>query len=206
MANIITEDISFGNTSDIDTSESEDEDISFTVDRLQAEQKDQSGKLCTVEVEENMPEDDEDLASVLEWDSSEDIATVIEEDCISEFTSSSSESEYLSDSSAKDLEHANNDDVDVLPPDDSVSSNVTTPADDKDYDIGQDKEWKQTEKERFSAIFDQPECVMFSFLCDEVRYRNNDRMCIVWATSVSCIQINISCIMQLIFCEKNLGL
>ena len=87
---------------------------------------------------------------------------------------SSSESRYLSDSSSKDAEHTNNDDVDVLPPDDSVSSNITTPADDKDYDVGQDREWKK-EKERFSAIFDQPEGALFSFLGGRVRYSNNDR-------------------------------
>ena len=42
LANIIIEDIPFGKTSDIDTSDSEYEDIPFTADRLQAERKDQT--------------------------------------------------------------------------------------------------------------------------------------------------------------------
>ena len=120
---------------------------------------------------------------LLEGDSSEDIATVLEEDSISEFASSSSESEYLSDSSAKDAEHTNNGDVDVLPPDDLFSSNVTTPADDKDYDVGQHREWKKKEKEKFSAIFDQPEEAMFSFLGGRIKFSNSNRMYIVWATN-----------------------
>ena len=62
------------------------------------------------------------------------------------------ESEYLSDSSAKDAEHTNSDDVDVLPLDDSVSSNITTPADDKDYDIGQDKMEEEGERMILSYI------------------------------------------------------
>ena len=157
-------------TNDTDTSDSEDEDLSFTADRLQAEQKNQTGNLCTAEDEENMPQDDEDLVSALERDSSEDIATVIEEDSISEFTSSSSERAYLSDSSAKDAKYTSNADVDVLPPDDSVNFNVTSLADDKDYNVGQDREWKKKEKERFSAIFDQPKGTMFSFLVGGVRY------------------------------------
>lgn len=125
--------------------------------------------LCA-EDEENISQDNEDLAPILERDSGEDIATITEEDSISEFTSSSSESEYLCDSSAKDAEHTNNGDVDVLPPDDLFSSNVTTPADDKDYDLGQDRECKKKEKERFSGIFNQPKGVMFSFLFGRVRY------------------------------------
>ena len=76
----------------------------------------------------------------------------------------------MSDSSAKDGEDVNNDDVDILPPDDSVSSNLTTPADDKNYDVGQDREWKNKERERFSAIFAQYEDVMFSFLGVGLRY------------------------------------
>lgn len=122
-----------------------------------------------VQDEENISQDDEDQASILERNSSEDVATITEENSISEFTSSSSESEYLSDSSAKDAEHTNNDDVDVLLMY-SVSFNVTTPADDKDYDVGQDREWKKKKKERFSGISDQPEGVMFSFLFGGVRY------------------------------------
>lgn len=124
--------------------------------------------LCA-EDEENISQDNEDLAPILERDSGEDIATITEEDSISEFTSSSSESEYLSDSSAKDAEHTNNNDVDFLLMY-SVSFNVTTPADDKDYDLGQDRECKKKEKERFSGIFNQPKGVMFSFLFGRVRY------------------------------------
>ena len=124
--------------------------------------------LCA-EDEENISQDNEDLAPILERDSGEDIATITEEDSISEFTSSSSESEYLCDSSAKDAEHTNNNDVDFLLMY-SVSFNVTTPADDKDYDVGQDREWKKKKKERFSGISDQPEGVMFSFLFGGVRY------------------------------------
>ena len=37
LANVIIEDILFGNTSDIDASNSEDKEISFTADQLQAE-------------------------------------------------------------------------------------------------------------------------------------------------------------------------
>ena len=141
---------------------------------------------------------------ILQRDSSEDIATLIEEDCISKFISTSSESEYLSDSSTKDAEHTNDDDVDVLPPDDSVSSNVTT-ADDKDYDIGQDREWKKKEKKIFSAIFDQPEGNMFSFLGGEVRYSNNDRKCIARATNIFYSHF-LWLLYYAIFCEKNVGL
>ena len=130
---------------------------------------------------------------LLEGDSSEDIATALEEDSISEFASSSS------DSSAKDAEHTNNGDVDVLPPDDLVSSNVTTPADDKDYDVGQHREWKKKEKEKFSAIFDQPEEAMFSFLGGRIKYSNSNRMYIVWAKNK---HIFITLFMALVLCNE----
>ena len=136
---------------------------------------------------------------LLEGDSSEDIATVLEEDSISEFASSSSESEYLSDSYAKDAEHTNNGDVDVLPPDDLFSSNVTTPADDKDYDVGQHREWKKKEKEKFSAIFDQPEEAMFSFLGGRIKYSNSNRIYIVWAKNK---HIFITLFMALVLCNE----
>ena len=78
----------------------------------------------------------------------DDVAESIEEDALSEYLTSASESDNdVSGSGFDERENGSDDDLE----------NTGDQVQDDDYDVDQCREWKKVEKRKFEPEFDQPQ-------------------------------------------------